>query len=182
MLASDQYKQELSQLHEQTKFGQGVVTAKHYPLICELVIKKKCSSILDYGCGKGHFLDYASQKLEGVKAEGFDVANSKYSLMPHGQFDMVTCLDVLEHIEYGFLSNVLHEIQGKTKKYFFCSIANYPAGKKLSDGRNAHLIQVPFGYWFTTLSTFFRVDRFHRSAFGEGVFICTPLTEKHDWR
>jgi hypothetical protein len=65
---------------------------------------------------------------------------------------------------------------------FICSVANYPAGKTLPDGRNAHVTQMPFGQWFNILSTFFRVDQFMRTGKAEGLFICASLKTTADWR
>jgi 2-polyprenyl-3-methyl-5-hydroxy-6-metoxy-1,4-benzoquinol methylase len=182
-LASDDYAAQLKQLHSSSQsFGVGNVTAKHYPTIKAIVQKRSFGSILDYGCGKGHFIEYAREAMPGLRVEGFDVASDEYATMPSGKFDMVISLDVMEHVEFGALSNVLAEIRDHTASVFICSVANYPAAKKLPDGRNAHVTQLPFGHWFTMLSGFFRVDQFIRTSKAEGLFICTSLATNADWR
>jgi len=180
---SEEYAQQLKQLHSASEaFGVGNVTAKHYPMIEKLIEKRKFNSVLDYGCGKGHFVHHLREKAPGLQVDGFDVASDEFAVLPAGQFDMTVCLDVLEHVEFGAVSNVFSEIRERTRKVFVCSIANYPAGKKLPDGRNAHVTQMPFGYWFTLLSGFFRVDQFLRTGKGEGLFVCTPISTTMDWR
>jgi SAM-dependent methyltransferase len=182
-LASDAYAAQLKKLHSDSKaFGVGNVTAKHYPTIRNVIQKRSFCSVLDYGCGKGHFIQYAKQNLPGLRVEGFDVASDEYAILPSGPFDMVVCLDVMEHVEFGALSNVLGEIRERTGEVFICSVANYPAGKTLPDGRNAHVTQMPFGYWFSMFSGFFRVDQFIRTGKAEGLFICTRLKTNADWR
>jgi 2-polyprenyl-3-methyl-5-hydroxy-6-metoxy-1,4-benzoquinol methylase len=184
-LISENYASQLKQMHNNLEtFGAGGMTAKHYPLIKNLVLKNNVRSILDYGCGKGHFIEYAQANFPGVRVEGFDVASEKYAKLPDGKFDMVVCLDVMEHVEFGALSNVLSEIRQRDGKLFFCSVANYPAQKKLSDGRNAHVTQLPFGYWFTLFSGFFKVQKFSITGEDdqEAIFICSKLRQVGDWR
>lgn len=182
-VVSEQYREQLKQLHEQhDKFGVGSVTAKHYPMIGKLIKQQNYQSVLDYGCGKGHFIEHLQEKFPMVAVHGFDVANEAYPSLPDEAVDLVVSLDVMEHVEFGLLSNVLSEIRSRTKQAFVCSVANYPAGKILPDGRNAHVTQMPFGQWFTLLSLHFRVDQFLRTGKGEGVFICGVLSAKADWR
>jgi 2-polyprenyl-3-methyl-5-hydroxy-6-metoxy-1,4-benzoquinol methylase len=183
-LSSEKYKDQLKALHsEQKNFGEGLVTAKHYPFIEEILRKKKLTSILDYGCGKGHFIKTFNNSFPDVSITGFDIANPEYEEFPNQQtFDLVVSLDVLEHVEFGSLGDVLSQIKKCTGKLFICSIANYPARKILPDGRNAHVTQMTFSEWMSILSTFFRIERFQRTGKGEGIFICTPLKESADWR
>lgn len=182
-LASEAYAAQLKKLHSDSQaFGVGNVTAKHYPLIKGLIQKKNYGSVLDYGCGKGHFIKYAKESMPGLRVEGFDVASDEYAVLPSDQFDLVVCLDVMEHVEFGALSNVLATIRDRTAKTFICSVANYPAGKVLPDGRNAHVTQMPFGYWFSLFSGFFRVDQFIRTGNAEGLFVCSKLKTNSDWR
>jgi SAM-dependent methyltransferase len=182
-LISQDYALQLKQLHAKSKeFGIGNVTAKHYPMIKTLIQKRGFGSVLDYGCGKGHFIEFAKTSFPGLRVEGFDVASEEYSKLPDSKFDMVVCLDVMEHVEFGALSNVLAEIRDRTSKLFICSVANYPAGKNLPDGRNAHVTQIPFSTWFTVFSAFFRIDQFVRTGKAEGVFVCSLLNTGSDWR
>lgn len=182
-LASDAYAQQLRQLHQASQqFGVGHVTSKHYPVIKNLIQKKDLASVLDYGCGKGHFLKYARETFPDMRIEGFDVASDEYATLPEGLFDLVLCLDVMEHVEFGALSNVLSEIRSRVGRIFVCSVANYPAGKKLPDGRNAHVTQLPFSNWFSVFSTYFRVDQFLRTGKAEGLFICSRMDTNVDWR
>jgi SAM-dependent methyltransferase len=180
---SPEYASQLKILHSESKaFGVGNVTSKHYPLIKGTILKRGYESVLDYGCGKGHFITFARRELPNLRVEGFDVASDEFGSMPSGVFDMVICLDVMEHVEFGALSFVLDEIRAKAGKLFICSVANYPAGKKLPDGRNAHVTQLPFSTWFTIFGSFFRVDQFVRTGKAEGLFICSPLQTQSDWR
>ncbi len=182
-IVSKEYAEQLKTLHDQNKvFGVGAVTAKHYPLLKNFILKKQITSILDYGCGKGHFIKTAQAFADNIQIDGFDVASEEYATLPNRRYELVVSLDVMEHVEYGALTQVLSEIRQRTQKYFICSIANYPANKTLSDGRNAHVTQIPFSSWFTLLSGFFAVDQFIRSGKAEGLFICRKMKTSSDWR
>jgi len=182
-LASDSYAAQLKELHAKNEsFGVGNVTAKHYPLLKNLIQKRGYTSVLDYGCGKGNFIQFMQGNLPEVRVDGFDIASEDYPNLPNEKFDLVVCLDVMEHVEFGAISNVLAEIRDRSKKSFVCSVANYPAAKKLSDGRNAHVTQIPFATWFSLLSAFFRVDQFLRTGKAEGIFVCSVLNTSNDWR
>ena len=58
---------------------------------------------------------------------------------PPKKADIVCCIDVLEHVEEEYLTNVLDELKKITMKLGFFTIATEPADKFLKDGRNAHL-------------------------------------------
>jgi 2-polyprenyl-3-methyl-5-hydroxy-6-metoxy-1,4-benzoquinol methylase len=182
-LASKEYIAELNSLHQKSAiFGAGSVTKKHYSKIEKIIEKGNLKTVLDYGCGKGDLIEHLNKVSPSVEVDGFDVANEKYADLKSRSYDLVVALDVLEHIEFGLLTNVLSEIRIRTNSIFFCSVANYPAAKILSDGRNAHLIQIPFGSWFSTLSCFFQVNQFIRTGLQEGLFICSKLSNNADWR
>ena len=79
-------------------------------------------SYLDVGCGTGAMVDFAS--MMGIDAWGLDIIYSqsrrviqhdlreKFNL--HKNFDLVTCIEVLEHIESGYDGNVLESIANHT--------------------------------------------------------------------
>lgn len=180
---SDKYRQQLKDLHKSKKgFGIGSVTSKHYPRICSYFDSWKIETVLDYGCGKGNFIQHCKTNFPNVTVSGFDVASDEFSTLPAAPSDLVVCLDVLEHVEFGTLSNVFADIRRQSKRYFICSVANYAAGKTLPDGRNAHVTQLPFGNWFDYISIFFQVQKFVRTGINEGLFICTKLKAENDWR
>ena len=103
-------------------------------------IKNKfISSILDYGTGQGGLPDRLRSTLDqGIKVEGYDPAIEQYATKPTCEFDLVTSIDVLEHIPIQEINTCLNHIKSLTNKFFFFAIDLVPASKKLSDNRNAH--------------------------------------------
>ncbi|HLG88965.1 MAG TPA: methyltransferase domain-containing protein [Alphaproteobacteria bacterium] len=69
---------------------------------------------LDYGCGKGGFIEEI-RKL-GVFGEivGWDPAVDAFKVKPEGKFDIVTCLDVLDAIEPNFTEAVIVDVARAT--------------------------------------------------------------------
>ena len=59
-----------------------------------------CSSVLDYGTGKGLLVDRLRAELPpSIRVDGYDPAIQKWSQKPSVVPDILLCLDVLEHIE-----------------------------------------------------------------------------------
>lgn len=102
-------------------------------------------TILDYGSGKGLLSEQLRQR--GFQVTAFDPAVRGIDRKPKGSFDMVVCVDVLEHIEPEYLDAVLQELQRYAALGYFV-ICLGPAKKHwLSDGRNAHLIVKGREWW-----------------------------------
>ena len=74
-------------------------------------------SWLDYGCGKGTFMERVRPLgLFGAIA-GYDPAVSEFAERPAGQSDVVTCLDVLDTVEPEYREAVLRDIAGLTRRF-----------------------------------------------------------------
>lgn len=52
---------------------------------------------LDFGCGKGTFVDYL--KANGVRAIGYDAHSEDFNAAPlKDTYDTITCIEVIEHL------------------------------------------------------------------------------------
>lgn len=79
---------------------------------------------------------------------------------------------VLEHIEPGLIDNVIKELSLITTNIGFYTIHMGPAGKVLSDGRNAHLIQQPSSWWLEKLVKYFDVIELrNHQMMGKGFWL-----------
>jgi trans-aconitate methyltransferase len=107
----------------------------------------KPSTLLDYGCGKGHILADLKDRYPNTVCEGYDPAVPAFNKKSFDVFDCVFSNDVLEHIEPEYLEDVLTHIDNLASKYVWLRIDTMPARKKLSDGRNAHLILETPDWW-----------------------------------
>ncbi len=104
------------------------------------------SDVLDYGCGK-----CTLQGALGAEINNFDPCISALA-KPPAPADIVACIEVLEHIEPGYLDAVLADLRRLTKRVLFVTVATVPSTKRLGDGRNAHLIVQPEEWWLARLA------------------------------
>lgn len=101
---------------------------------------------LDVGCGRGTFLTY--ERDIGIEAEGFDFSSwsvknhyprcdekwiknydaTKPWPYPDNSFDLVTVLDLMEHIYEDHIDFVINEMYRVAKKYIFLQIATIGGG------------------------------------------------------
>jgi len=68
--------------------------------------------ILDYGCGNGMLVDYLNEN--GIQAIGFDAFNPKYPDIASIKYDLVSMIEVIEHLYTPF--SELDNIFGKLKQ------------------------------------------------------------------
>lgn len=122
-------------------------------------------SIIDYGCGRSdlvaHF--WADGRRRIAK---YDPAIPNYADMPEGEFDLVLCTDVMEHIPMSDVDRVFAEIKAKSKSALF-TISTIPARAKLPDGRNAHITILSPDEWAAWIKSTF------------GTAICIPTKWEH---
>lgn len=152
MLISEAYAKEQRRMHKNERYG--AASKKMAPLVARLIEARNPASILDYGAGK----QALAESLSHIPAwfVPYDPGVPEISDLPAGKFDMVCCIDVLEHVEPECLKDVLQTLSDKTAGVAFITIHTGPAGKTLSDGRNAHLIQKPISWWTKRLKSVFK--------------------------
>lgn len=163
---SEEYRALNRKLHEDLSYyGAGHQTAQWYPKIAQFAQFIKASSVLDYGCGKGKM----RKELQSLMIVPYDPSVPEFNHEPEPH-DLVVCLDVLEHIEPELLDAVLDDLLRCTKIAVFFTIHLGPAQKVLADGRNAHLIQKPVGWWLEKLTSRWDVMAVHKTASFEFMF------------
>lgn len=116
----------------------------------------KAKTILDYGCGRGSLV--YSLLAADYDAKGYDPAFPEKAAPPDPA-DLVVCTDVMEHIEPECLASVIAHMRSVTTQVLLLSVSLRLAGKRLRDGRNAHLIVQPAFWWQKKMSEYFKIDR-----------------------
>ena len=150
---------------------QGVSLGAHVGAIKMMIDRSGSRSLLDYGCGKAEGYEKMSMRtpdgreIRGLKAiwgiadiRLYDPCYLPFCARPEGQFDTVISTDVLEHCPEEDLEWIVSDIFGFSRKAVFCSVALYPAHKKLPTGENAHVTLQSAGWWF---DLFERTKRAH---------------------
>jgi len=163
-------------LHETPSYGVASLTLA--PIIASLIKKTGCKSVSDYGAGKRRL-------AEGLRQAGllsFDYHPYDPAFPEYGEpkiADLVCCVDVLEHIEPELIDEVINDLKSVTQKLGFFSIHMGPAGKTLSDGRNAHLIQQPSSWWLAKLVSYFEILHLQSHTIMGSGFWVVVAPKKH---
>jgi trans-aconitate methyltransferase len=148
MSYSDEYKKTLKELHQSKAFGNKSGIPQE---VIDCIEKYQVTSFLDFGCGKGYFLQALKEKYPNIEIFGFDPANENFQTLPD-KVDMIYSSDVLEHIEPEKLEDTILDLKSRCSKVMYHLIACHPAKRTMSDGRNAHLI-IHLPDWWRKLLT-----------------------------
>lgn len=172
MLISEDYRKLNAQMHAEKPY-YGASHMDWSKAVKAFVNQQpEVKTILDYGCGKG----VLKQRLIAL---GMDERNiAEYDPAIEGkdsrtEAHLVTCFDVLEHIEPDCLDDVLQDIANHTLRYAILSPSTVPAMKHLSDGRNAHLIVQDAAWWKKEIEQYFEIAS-QSSNNAPLYFVCKP--------
>lgn len=177
MLITEGYREQQRKLHENPDYGRA--SLYFAPIVANIVTQGEIRTIADIGCGKGRLADELVRLLpQGTQVEMhlYDPAIPDRAEPPQGKFDLVTCIDVLEHVEPEFVDSMLDSLAGWTGRFAFLTIHTGPAKKVLDDGRNAHLIQEPPRWWLPKILARWDLHTFQRTPHGFWV-ICNGTGE-----
>jgi hypothetical protein len=166
---SAEYLAQQKLLHHNPNYG--VASISFAPIVADFIRQTGVRSVSDYGAGKKNLLvGLNNLGVVPVSYHPYDPAFEEYG-EPRSA-DLVCCIDVLEHIEPDKLENVLLDLSKITLNYGFFSIHMGPAGKVLSDGRNAHLIQEPSSWWLPRLTKYFEILHLQsHQMMGDGIWV-----------
>lgn len=175
-IISAEYLEQQRELHENPNYG--VASLSFAPIVADLIKQIGAISVSDYGAGKKNLLvGLNSCGISDIKYLPYDPVFPDYG--PPAVADLVCCIDVLEHIEPNLIDNVISELAKITVSFGFFSIHMGPAGKTLSDGRNAHLIQKPTSWWLPKISAYFDVLHLQsHQLMGDGVWLVVKPKDK----
>lgn len=178
MHISPEYLREQKLLHENPAYG---IASLHFaPLVEKLLRQTGFRSLLDYGAGKQRLKMALDDVLLEMKCayRACDPAFPEYGTPVAS--DLVCCIDVLEHVEEDHLAGILSDLRTCTLGYAFLTIHMGPAGKTLSDGRNAHLIQRPQSWWLPKISQHFDVIHLEsHNLMGNGIWMVAKPINCH---
>ena len=164
MYCTPEYRKQQEKLHKTGNYG---VTAHQYgETVSKIVDKLEIDHLLDYGCGRNLSLTDTLKPERDLRYQGYDIGVPECAEDPVPA-QMVTCIDVLEHIEPEFLEDVLDHLEELTEVILFASIHTGAAGKTLDDGRNAHLTQQPYTWWLPKIWERFEIQTYQQVRPGE---------------
>jgi 2-polyprenyl-3-methyl-5-hydroxy-6-metoxy-1,4-benzoquinol methylase len=174
-MISQKYKETLRESHALNP-DWGTSAKNHAQPVHALIATHHAKSVLDYGCGKAALEESLKFWKAEVKFTNYDPAIPDFEEKPHGKFDLVTCIDVLEHIEPEYIHDVLQDIANYINKVGYLVISTRKAIHILPDGRNAHLLVESFETWEALVNEFFEIVQSHDFKHcHEARFIVKPL-------
>ncbi len=174
-MISEAYRQEQRKLHKDNP-NYGVASVQFAPMVTKILNQSEVTELLDYGAGKMRLFQ-SIQPDHPVRLQAYDPGIEALSEAPT-PMQMVTCIDVLEHIEPEHLETVLDDLQRLTLEIGFFTVHTGPANKILSDGRNAHLIQQPAEWWLPRIMARFELQTFQKTP--AGFFVVVTAKEHAD--
>ena len=143
------YIEQYKILHKQGNYGSS--SEKLYDDILPLVKEINPKTILDFGCGQSKLIDM----LPCEKRYRYDPAVKQYEHLPAlREFDLIICIDVLEHIPEDKIEQTLRLIYYMSLNVIF-DIGIKPATHLLPNGENAHCTVKPVEWWMEKLKEVF---------------------------
>lgn len=141
-MISESYRKLNAELHRK-EHAYGTSGSKWADHVMAVVRELGAKDVLDYGCGKQTLAGMISHL---VSCRGYDPAIPHLATEPYPA-DLVVCTDVLEHIEPEHLDAVLGHIRQLAVKGSFFVVSCERGGRRLPDGRYAHLIVKSPAWW-----------------------------------
>ena len=158
MISKERLTEEYVWVHENTTTMSGRTTIKNKDKIKTVIDKINPVTVLDFGCGKGW--QYTRQNVHeywGIdKPYLYDPYVTKYNKLPgysNKYFDLVLCVDVMEHVLPDEVDEVLHSIFFLGNFVYF-HIDTKPAIKKFSCGTNFHVSLHESNWWINKLNEY----------------------------
>jgi hypothetical protein len=145
---SSEYEQTLTDQHKAIKWG-GTAFKWAGEDVKKLLGKRSYAleTALDYGCGQ----EAMKANFPELKWHGYDPGIPEKAEKPTGQFDLVVCNDVMEHVEREHVEAVLQEIADYAKTVVLLNIACTAAHGVFTSGprvgQDVHITQRPPEWW-----------------------------------
>ena len=142
------------------EYENNIFNIKFYKhLIKKEFDKFEINSLLDYGCGRVDYLDknFTENNLSAkdyFHLSKINLYEPSIGIDTRTMSDCVMAIDVLEHIFFDDLRNVIFDIYQYSKKLVILQVACYPANAKLPNGENAHITLRPPLWWKGMIDNF----------------------------
>lgn len=134
----------------------GATGFRQAPKVEAILDRVSAKSMLDYGCGNGSLVVTLKQRQNCPQVTYFQYDPGRGIKVPGGlTTDVVTCIDVMEHVEEDKVDAVLKDIASRAGKVAYFLVSTTPAIHKLPDGTNAHITVHPFQWWQNRMEQFF---------------------------
>jgi 2-polyprenyl-3-methyl-5-hydroxy-6-metoxy-1,4-benzoquinol methylase len=128
-------------------------------------------SVLDISSGRGYLINHIHKLYPKTRITSSDIKRfhqedvshfikcdlsseeDRNNLLASGTYDIITCTDVLEHLEKSFIIDVIETIS-KLANYAILAIANH---SDIWEGYELHIIQEGNEYWEDLITQYFEI-------------------------
>jgi len=140
-----------------------------FQFVKNFILKTEIKTMIDIGSGRGNVLKIVTETFPNIIVESSDLKkfhglNTKFheinlcdsktfKSIEDSKYDLLSCLDVLEHIEKDCVDDVL-SLFSKISKYSLLTIANH---SDKQNGVELHLIQENLTYWNPIIEKYFEI-------------------------
>lgn len=150
------------------EYNNHIIDRDRYNFAINEVINKNYKKIIDISSGRGYYIKYLMEHDKTIDITSTDISkfndidirfieldlvNKEDYLKLNPQYDFLTCLDVLEHIEEEYIDQVLEFLSNIATNFCF-SIANH---SDIQKGVELHLIQKNKEWWDNKLNNYFTI-------------------------
>ena len=157
MIITPYYEEQIKTLHAQRyarNHKWGSTSARNFgDEVCKFINgKNHIKSCLDFGSGQGSMGKYLEENLLPKRWKELDYVEYDPGVpgkdtLPNRDFELIISSDVLEHVEPAMIEETIKWMQDHCTRFLYHHIACDPAGIKLPDGRNVHLITEDLHWW-----------------------------------
>jgi len=145
-----------------------IIDKERYDFVIDDVIRYKHKKLIDISSGRGFLIKYLKELIRDIeitstdleKFNNLDVEFIRLDLCEKddyknvmGTYDLLSCLDVLEHVEEKYIDDILMFFRTLSNR-FCLGVANHP---DIQNGIELHLIQEDKDWWDRKLSKYFKI-------------------------
>lgn len=152
MTISNDYQEVLQRKHgASTNWGSTAGKYAGAEVLQQVFYNQQIQEMLDYGAGKQALKPFVERYIPHVAYHAYDPGVPEIADKPKGKYGIVTCIDVLEHVEKEFTEEVVREIGRYAKYTVLLDIACYPTGQVFEEGphkgKDLHINLCPPDTW-----------------------------------
>jgi cyclopropane fatty-acyl-phospholipid synthase-like methyltransferase len=152
------YKEVYTKLFNTNHYSVHDENEFRYQLTLDYLKHNDVNNLIDIGSGRGVLLNIIQNFNPNIKILSTDLdkyhdldldfkkinlSNKETYFYPNKKMDVLTCLDVLEHLDKSFIEDVIDWFS-KISETQILTIANHP---EFMDGIDIHTIQEDLTYW-----------------------------------
>lgn len=162
------YKKTYTHLFETKDYSIHGINELRYQISNDYVKKNNVQNMVDIGSGRGILLDLLNKENPNLKIlstdlnkfhnlnfdfKEIDLSNKDTFFNIDNKFQLLTCLDVLEHLEKHCIEDVFKWFSEVSENQVL-TIANH---SEILHGEEIHLIQEDMSYWVPIVSKYFDI-------------------------